>query len=193
MYKYLKIVLVFVIILGINSCNDKSKTPDKVTVSTGDELIGDTVEIGEMAYYSEIPENQSTSMDRAFENAPPFIPHTVKGMYDIHMNDNECLLCHMPNKAKDENATPIPKSHFIDYRPKPTLQGEQWLVMANDNEVVQVSTGDKLDNSRFFCNQCHVPQTNATIEIRNTFKPSFRNSSDKSSSNLDKNIEEGVE
>ncbi len=193
MKKYFVILIAGIFILGINSCKDESATSKKVEVSTGDELIGDKIDIGDMAFYDETPENESEGIERAFENAPPFIPHTVKGMSDIRMNDNECLLCHMPNKAEAEDATPIPISHFTDYRPKPTKQGEQWLVMAKDNEVVQTSTGDNLDNSRFFCNQCHVAQTNATVFIRNTFEAKFRNSSDKSSSNLDKNIGEGVD
>jgi len=189
MNKYFSL-LIIVFILGITSCQDKTKLKP-VKVSSGDELLGDN-KIGDKAIYAETPENESEGMDRAFENAPPLIPHTVKGMADIKINDNECLLCHMPNKAKNENATPIPTSHFIDYRPKPILEGKKWLVKAKENEVVQVSTGTKLENSRFFCNQCHVPQTDAVLLVGNTFKASFRNSSDRSKSNLDKNIEEGV-
>ncbi|MEN8139407.1 MAG: nitrate reductase cytochrome c-type subunit [Bacteroidota bacterium] len=192
MNKYFLAAIVGLFVLGIYSCKDGSKTSKEVKVSTGDELIGDNVEIGDKAYYDETPEDESTGMDRAFENAPPLIPHTVKGMEDIHMNDNECLLCHMPDKAENENATPIPKSHFMDYRPKITQQGEQLLVDAEENEVVQADNAGKLDNSRFFCNQCHVPQTDATLLVGNVFKPSFRKSSDKSKSNLDKNIGEGV-
>ncbi len=192
MSKYFVTLIIGFFIIGITSCGDGSQKNSKtVNVSTGDELFGDN-KIEEKAVYAEIPENESESIDRAFENAPPLIPHTVRGMADIKINDNECLLCHMPDKAKLEEATPMPKSHFMDYRPKPTLEGKKWLVKTEENEVVQIDNQGKLDNSRYFCNQCHVPQTNATLLVGNTFKASFRNSSDKSKSNLDKNMEEGV-
>lgn len=193
MSKYFLTLIVGFFIIGITSCGDGTQKESKIVkVSTGDELLGDN-KIDDKAMYAETPENQSESMDRAFENAPPLIPHTVKGMADIKINDNECLLCHMPDKAKLEDATPIPKSHFMDYRPKPTLEGKKWVVKAKENEVVQIDNDGKLDNSRFFCNQCHVPQTDASLMVENTFKASFRNSSDKSKSNLEINIEEGVE
>ncbi|MEN8125284.1 MAG: nitrate reductase cytochrome c-type subunit [Bacteroidota bacterium] len=193
MKKYFILLIVSVVAFGSCKSDDTSKIKKSdQEVSAGDELMVDKVEIGEMDLYSITPENESSGIDRAFENAPPLVPHTVVGMVDIKMNDNECLLCHMPNKAKAEDATPIPKSHFIDYRPKITKQGDQWLVDAKENEVVQSTVSDKLENSRFFCNQCHVPQTDATIFLRNTFKPEFRNLSDKSKSDLDEKIGEGV-
>ncbi len=200
MKKYFVLVISILILVGIYACkSDDNATvsndvKDNPQVSTGDELIDDNnASIDDMALYDDTPENQSKGINRSFENAPPLIPHSVKGMTDIKIGDNECLLCHMPEKSKLENATPMPKSHFTDYRPTISKKGKQWLVDAKEGDVTQKDQGQKLVGSRFFCNQCHVPQTDAKLIVKNVFKAKFRNTGDKQSSNLDKNIGEGVE
>jgi len=164
---------------------------DEITVA-GDQLLLDEVQLGEMSIFPDIAENQSESFERSFENAPPFIPHTVKGMTVITRNSNECILCHHPDKAKQEKATPMPESHFIDYRPMILEADGIYAVNASEGEVTAVTTGEQVNMAQYNCNLCHVALTNATVEIRNVFKANFRSSNSKSQSNLVDNMAEGI-
>ncbi len=190
--KKLSFILVVMILSWSYGCQSDSKElNEQKDVSSGNELLG-TNEIGDRAEYPSTPETESVSIDRSFENAPPLIPHTVQGMMVISGEHNECMLCHMPNKAEEKGATPLPQTHFTNYRPEIGLEGNLYQVKAKENEVVQMSTGEDLSMAMYNCNQCHVPQANITVEIENLFTPKFRESKSKNRSNLTDNIAEGV-
>lgn len=123
--------------------------------------------------YSAQPAGLSTRFDRAFENAPPMIPHDLDGLLPITTELNMCTTCHLPEFANDVGSTPVPKSHLVDLR-----SGE-------DNEGV-------LDGSRYNCVQCHTPQAKVNIAIQNNFKPEFFYKDGNSSSNLMDILNEGV-
>ncbi|ANV97644.1 nitrate reductase [Helicobacter enhydrae] len=123
--------------------------------------------------YSKQEPGESQVFDRAFENAPPMIPHNVEGMTDFTQNSNACLDCHSPDVAKDMGATPVPKSHLYDLR--------------NSKAVT-----DGIADSRWNCTQCHAPQSNAKPLVGNQFKPEYRNKKSQKSSNLLDVINEGV-
>lgn len=123
--------------------------------------------------YSRAEPGKSKKIERAFENSPPLIPHDLTGMLPIAETNNMCLGCHMPDVAKGIGATPLPKSHFIDFETGKNLQG-------------------KLDGKRYNCMQCHVPQVNIPEPIKNAFKGEFRHKKDKTQSNLLDNLNEGV-
>ena len=76
---------------------------------------------GIQADYSRPAPGASTKFERAFVNAPPMIPHSVEGLLPITQNNNQCLGCHMPEVAPSVKATPIPASHFTNYRPSTTM------------------------------------------------------------------------
>ena len=79
---------------------------------------------------------------------PPLIPHTTAG-YQITKNFNKCMDCHAWQKTKDSGATKVSVTHF------------------------RTRDGQELDNispRRYFCTQCHVPQTDAKPLVENTFK-----------------------
>lgn len=116
---------------------------------------------------------QSQKYERSYENAPPLIPHDIEGLVPITKDSNTCIDCHMPEFAKDVGATAIPKSHLTDLR--------------NGKDL-----GGKLNEARFNCTQCHVPQANAKPLVENNFTPDFRNQNSKSSSNLMQILNEGV-
>ena len=59
----------------------------------------------------------STKIERAFQDAPPMIPHDTEGMLPIKIGNNQCVGCHMPEVAKSMGATPIPVSHLTNFRP----------------------------------------------------------------------------
>lgn len=88
--------------------------------------------------------------DRDFVQQPPLIPHTVQG-YQITKNFNKCMDCHAWQKTKTSGATKVSVTHFRNRE------------------------GQELDNvspRRYFCTQCHVPQTDAKPLVDNTFQRS---------------------
>ena len=95
-------------------------------------------------------------LPRAYLNAPPQIPHDIKDFLPITTQSNFCIGCHnqpdeWDKKREKGMPTPIPRSHYTDLRNAPG------------------KVTDHLINSRYNCNQCHVPQTNATPLVKNTF------------------------
>jgi len=105
-----------------------------------------------------IPENNTPPMPgktkpipAAFTDAPPMIPHSIKGMVPIKVGHNECLACHMPNVAKQLHVTPIPPSHFVD-----NFEGGK--------------KRHKLAGSRYFCTTCHAPQAKLNPVVENKFE-----------------------
>ncbi len=147
--------------------------------------------LAEMPQYSKAAAGTAEKIDRAFENAPPLIPHMIDGFLPIKKDNNICLSCHMPDKAEAVGATAIPATHFTNYRPAVIKSGDKYKVDAKEGEVVEHKL-NKLSPARFNCSQCHVPQANVTVDIKNTFEAVFRNKDSKTKSNLDDNIDEGV-
>lgn len=123
--------------------------------------------------YPSTEPGKSKKIRRAFENSPALIPHDLTGMLPIAETNNMCLGCHMPEAARAINATPLPKSHFID--------------MDTGKDL-----GANIDGKRYNCMQCHVPQVNIPEPIKNTFKPDFRKQKDMTSSSLLESLNEGV-
>jgi len=142
---------------------------------------------------------QAKRFDRSYMNAPPLIPHSVEGLLPITKNNNQCLGCHMPNVAKSMGATPIPKSHFTDFRPKTELAKDgkivkdgKEVVNTSDVKLAKFKTLKDLSKARFNCSQCHVPQANVKPLVKNNFKPEFKDEKLKKHSNLIDVINEGV-
>jgi len=144
--------------------------------------------------------------ERAYVNAPPMIPHSVEGLLPITKDNNQCLGCHMPDVAKGVGATPIPKSHFTDYRPTTVLKNGELLKegkkigiakgdMGNvgDIKIAKAKKLNHLYQGRFNCSQCHAPQADVKPIVGNTFKSDGLTGDLKSRSNLVDVINEGVE
>jgi cytochrome c-type protein NapB len=157
------------------------------------------------ADYSRPAPGASKKFDRAYMNAPPMIPHSVDGLLPITQANNACLGCHMPDVAKGVNATPIPPSHFTDYRPTTVLKNGELLKegksvgikaeLGNSSDI-KVAKAKKLDHlyqGRFNCSQCHAPQAKVEPLVKNTFKPDFKDAKFKSHSNLADAMNEGVD
>ncbi|MGE4396085.1 MAG: nitrate reductase cytochrome c-type subunit [Sulfurimonas sp.] len=124
--------------------------------------------------YSTAQATTSTKIKRAFQDAPPMIPHDTVGMLPIKVNDNRCVSCHMPDIAGSMGATPIPPSHFTDFRPKHKVEGGVFKQVADPykNEVA-IKEDNKLQGARFNCSQCHAPQSEGELVVENTFEPVF--------------------
>ena len=139
------------------------------------------------------------TIERSYQNAPPLIPHSVDGLLPIKKDSNQCLGCHMPDVAKGVGATPIPASHFTDFRPATKLGKDgkvikdgKAVVNTTDITIAKYKSMKKLNPARFNCSQCHVPQANIKPLVENTFKPEFNDKKLKSSSNLLDVINKGV-
>jgi len=157
--------------------------------------------------YSRPAPGVSKKFDRAYMNAPPMIPHSIDGLLPIKKENNACLGCHMPEVAKTMNATPIPKSHFTNYRPttilkdgelikegkKVGIQADDAIGNVGDIKIAKAKKLDHLYQGRFNCSQCHAPQAKVEPLVKNTFKPDFKDAKFKSHSNLADAMNEGVD
>ena len=122
-------------------------------------------------------------IDRAYQNAPPMIPHDVEGMLNITRDNNACIGCHDAAVAESMGATPIPKSHYIDFRPKHKLEGDNFIKSVdNMKNEVSIKPIDTISNARFNCNACHAPQSTGALAVENTFKSNFTRKDGKSHS-----------
>ena len=147
----------------------------------------------------------STKFERAFVNAPPMVPHSVEGLLPITQSNNQCLGCHMPEVAAAVKATPIPVSHFTNYRPTTVLKdgemvkegqivglGKKGMGNTSDLLIAKAKKSDKLYNGRFNCSQCHAPQANIDTLVGNTFQADGLTDELKSGSSLADAMNEGV-
>ncbi|GAB6054479.1 hypothetical protein JCM17960_32990 [Magnetospira thiophila] len=85
--------------------------------------------------------------ERSFRQQPPLVSHEVD-KYQINLKANECLKCHDWRYAAKEKAPEMTKAHYKD------RNGEEW---------------DEVTRGRWFCTQCHAPQTNVAPLVENTF------------------------
>ena len=135
--------------------NEKNTTSDKVV-------------------YGKDAAGTSKKIERAFQDAPPMIPHDVEGMLPITIDNNQCTMCHEPAVAESMGATPIPKSHFMDFRPKHNYDGKIFTKsIDNMKNEVSVKPITQLAGARFNCSQCHAPQTTGKLAVKNNFEAAY--------------------
>lgn len=84
---------------------------------------------------------------RNYPEQPPVIPHSIAG-YQLSLNANRCLDCHRRQFTEGSGAPMISITHFMD---------RDFQVLAD------------VAPRRYFCLQCHVPQTEARPVVGNTF------------------------
>jgi nitrate reductase (cytochrome), electron transfer subunit len=92
-------------------------------------------------------------LPRPYVIAPPRIPHAVADFLPITQKQNACLDCHMVKERKQGDPTPIPPSHYTDYRNAPDR------------------VGDQVAGARYVCVSCHAAQTDARDLMENRFRP----------------------
>lgn len=151
----------------------------------------DKVTVDKTQYGSDAP-GTSKKIERAFENAPPMIPHDVEGMLPITIDNNQCIMCHEPAVAQSMGAVPYPKSHLTNFRPETKLDKDGKIITNTSDIKVVEKPLETLAGARFNCSQCHAPQSMTTEAPKNNFTPEFRGVGLNSKSNLIDNIEEGV-
>ena len=92
-------------------------------------------------------QNLDLTRERAYPMQPPTIPHAIDG-YQITKNTNRCMLCHARANADEFQAPPVSVTHYMD---------------RHDQFLASISA------RRYFCNACHVVQTDAPLLVENTF------------------------
>jgi nitrate reductase (cytochrome), electron transfer subunit len=101
--------------------------------------------------YPKTEPSAATALPRAWNSAPPQVPHKIDIFVPITTNKNMCVTCHdkpgMMGKKVKGIATAMPESHYNKVE-------ERWVRA----------------NARFNCTQCHVPQAGVSDLVNNTFK-----------------------
>ena len=158
---------------------------------------------GVEADYNRPSPGSSTRFERAYKDAPPMIPHSVVGLIPITKENNQCLGCHMPEIAPSVGSTPIPATHFTNYRPETVLKNNKVLKEGkevgkdlkntSDIKLAQTRKTDTIYKGRFNCTQCHAPQAKVKTDVANTFRPDFDKRTYKAHSSLADAMNEGIE
>lgn len=92
-------------------------------------------------------EDRSLRQVREYPMQPPTIPHRIDN-YQVDLNANRCMACHGRTRVGETQAIMVSVTHYMDR--EGNFLGE-------------------LSPRRYFCTQCHVPQTDAPLRVDNTF------------------------
>jgi cytochrome c-type protein NapB len=94
---------------------------------------------------------------RSFAEQPPITPHSIYDDYKFGLAENRCLLCHgastPPGMSDSTHAPKVSPAH---------------LVLRNGVTSPEITPGHR------FCGSCHVPQTEASLPVGNTFQATNR-------------------
>ena len=91
--------------------------------------------------------NTAERETRNYPEQPPVIPHSIDG-YQIDIQGNKCLSCHARARTGESQAPMVSITHFMD-------RDGQFLASVSPR--------------RFFCTECHVPQSVVTPPVSNDF------------------------
>lgn len=149
------VAALLLLLLACTGCADKAE-------ETEDHLLGlEKTSVFEtpdpvLAQVTAGEPGENETREAYFEESPPMIPHQVEEFLPIRVGDNQCMGCHDTPDAigtgtEAGDPTPIPASHYTDLR--------------NDPGTVNSS----VTGARFFCVQCHAPQTDAEPLVANTY------------------------
>jgi nitrate reductase (cytochrome), electron transfer subunit len=93
-------------------------------------------------------DDRDLKRSRAYPMQPPTIPHRIRD-YRVDLNSNKCLSCHSRKQTGQSQAPMISVTHYMD---------------REGNFLADVSP------RRYFCEQCHVVQTDARQLVGSDFK-----------------------
>ena len=91
--------------------------------------------------------NTSEREVRNYPEQPPVIPHSIDG-YQIDLRSNKCLSCHARARTGESQAPMVSITHFMD-------RDGQFLASVSPR--------------RYFCTECHVPQSVTDPPVSNDF------------------------
>ena len=138
-----KAILTAVTALGIVLGTAPTMAAESIASLRGDhDLNADALEATKKK-----PVSHKGGFERSYKQQPPMVPHNVEKDV-INLRTNSCLKCHSKSTAEKEKAPAVGASHFLN----------------RDGEVQE-----KLSSRRYFCNQCHAPQVDASPLVKNEF------------------------
>jgi len=138
-----KLVFAFVAALGLAAA-----LPPSASAQAVKSIRGADVSAPELAPGGFKPIPDQAPIARDYVQQPPLIPHKVEG-YEVTKNFNKCMDCHAWSRYKENGATKVSLTHFKD---------------RDGGELSNISP------RRYFCMQCHVPQTDAKPLVGNQFQ-----------------------
>lgn len=137
------LVLALVAAVGFGAVVPPAAMAQAVKSIRGADVADQELQVGN---YKPIPDQ--APIDRDYVQQPPLIPHKVEG-YEVTLNFNKCMDCHAWSRYKESGATKVSLTHFKD---------------RDGGELSNISP------RRYFCMQCHVPQTDAKPLVGNKFQ-----------------------
>jgi len=187
-----------VAMLVLSGCGGASKVSD-TQLSYRNSDLSTNPGTPKVEYLKNAP-GSGVKLKRGFEGAPPMIPHDTDGMLPIKKGNNACLGCHLPAAAKAVKATPVPPSHFTDFRPTTKLSSSGKIVKdgqevdnTSDKLVAKFKKLNHLYQGRFNCTQCHAPQIKGEPLVKNNFQADFNKGGEFKSNLDDAFVLDGVE
>ena len=137
------LVLAIVAALGLGVALPPASMAQAVQSIRGADVAENDLQVGNFRLMPD-----QAPIERDFVQQPPLIPHKIEG-YEVTINFNKCMDCHAWSRYKESGATKVSLTHFKD---------------RDGGELSNISP------RRFFCMQCHVPQTDAKPLVANTFQ-----------------------
>ncbi len=107
-------------------------------------------QVDEVVAVRDFAKQEKQRFNRNFRMQPPLIPHSID-QYQIDLRVNQCLGCHDWSNAGDRDAPTLSMTHYLD---------------RNSHQL------DEVAGTRWFCNQCHVTQSDVEPLVENIFVPS---------------------
>ena len=137
------------------------------------DLYSENTVVPDETKYGKAAPSTSKVITRAFQDAPPMIPHDVEELLPITVNNNQCISCHTPGVAESLGALPFPASHTTNFRPTHKFDGEKFeKSIDNMKNEISIQETHQLSSARFNCSQCHAPQSEGQL-VENTFTPEY--------------------
>jgi cytochrome c-type protein NapB len=142
------------ITLSSSGTADDSNAIDELNMGLSKTSVFDTP-TPKVYTYSDAKPGYNDRLAKAWKELPPGIPHLVDEYLPVNLEDNQCLDCHDKPKyigkpwntdRTVKNKSPMSRNHYAT------------------DEL------EDLAGARYNCMQCHVPQSNATPLVENTYR-----------------------
>ena len=115
--------------------------------------------------YPDTKPAKAAPLPRAWEGAPPQIPHDITAFLPIKPDENACLSCHDKPSLLEKLINEMPKP-MPDMMHKMVKGGPTPMPLSHYHR----SEGKlEFSNARYFCSECHVPQANVGELVGNSF------------------------
>ena len=143
------------LVIAVAACASNGGAIDELNMGLSKTSVFDTPTPDTTYTYSDGKPGYNDPLPRAWEEAPPQIPHQVVEFLPIVAADNQCLDCHDVPKYIDK-----PKNMDRTVKSKSPMSATHYA----SNDL------DEVDGARFNCTQCHVPLSNAAPLVESTYR-----------------------